>query len=168
MLQYTPNDLLSRKHTGLIYQNVVDSYKNSYGIDLSDVQFSLSKIPRYNTGKRNTKFNRLLYGGCWTDKGKIYLNTRLPATVNHYTGKSLISEDDVSNVIAHELAHEIYRKRAGRDLKKKVARKVKQERFTTDYLNSLSRDHKNYEEEAFCEYLASTLKRRKSNAPTKV
>ena len=159
MLQYTPNDTLSRKHVGLLYKDIVKNYKDNYDIDLGDVQYSLSKVPRYNTGKLNRKFDRLLYGGCWTDKKRIFINPYLPATVNHYTGKNVVSDGDISNVIAHELAHEIYRKRADNKLKRRIANKVRQEKFTTDYLNSLSRDHRNYEEEAFCEYLANRLKR---------
>lgn len=137
-----------------IIKRVIDAYKKKFNADLSYMKFEDSPVAYYNNGKRvGDEFN-LPFGGSWTKKKKIYLNEKMDAPMKAF---NITESKDrfMSRIIAHELAHEIYRNKSDKKLRDTIASNAAIEGFITPYLKTVSPDK--LAEETFAEYVADQL-----------
>lgn len=135
--------------------DIIRRYKDKYNIDLSYMKARHSKYPRFNNGKINKDMPSGAFGGSWSSNNTIYLNPNLKEVIKYYNLED--DEDDLRNsILAHELAHEIYKRKATKELISNTLASIAKEKFTTPYLKTV--DKRKLDEEAFCEYLANKIK----------
>lgn len=128
-------------------------YLDMFGFDLSRFKLVSTRTPRYNNG-HPAHFPVEQFGGCYTTRGVVYINSNLRPVMKYYGVKCSETELKVI-ILAHELAHAVYREYADKKFKDKILAQAKQENFTTEYLAHVKPDK--LEEETFCEYLASLI-----------
>lgn len=152
------------KKSSVDISNIVNAYKNQYGFDLSHMKGKHSNKPRYNNGKVADDIPVDAYGGSWAKNNTIYLNPNMDAVAKYY---GIADATDLQNtIIAHELAHEIYKRQATQEFIKQILEEAKKKKFTTPYLTTVP-EHK-LNEETFCEYLANGLNKKASKLYTYV
>ena len=137
-----------------VFKSVISEYKNRFGFDLSKYRLISTKTPRYNNG-HPADFPREQFGGCWTTKGVIYLNSELGPVMKFYGVKNKSISDLKKGLIAHELGHGVYREIADAEFKKKYLKLAKDMNFTTEYLEHVSSGK--LQEETFCEFMAAII-----------
>ena len=136
-----------------VFRMVISRYKGMFNFDLSNFRLRSTSTPRYNNG-HPAKFPLNQFGGCYTKKGIIYINSDLKPVIKFYGVK--VSEQKLKEtLIAHELAHHVYQELADDQFKKTILEQAKSENFTTEYLDHVSTNKMT--EETFCEYLASKI-----------
>ena len=143
-----------RPETEKLIREVLQSYKDRHGVDMSDVQFIEDPIMRYNNGKPVSEDLDLPGGGSWTKHKKIYLTPDMSKAMQQY-GITGSPAEFTRRIIAHELGHEMYRNHAKVKLKKQIAREILDKKFTTAYLDAV--DAKKKDEEGFAEYVADSV-----------
>ena len=143
-----------RPETEKLIREVLQSYKDKHGVDMSDVQFIEDPIMRYNNGKPVSDKLGLLGGGSWTKKKQIYLTPDMSKVMKQY-GVTDSTADFTKKIIAHELGHEMYSNHATAKLKKQIAREILAKKFSTAYLDEV--DDKKKDEEGFAEYMADSV-----------
>lgn len=140
---------------------IVNEYKKE-GYDLSNMKAKFSDTPVYNNGKKVPAgvIDPNSVGGSWTNKGIVYINPNRKGPMEYY-GKNVTKDPEEFSrlIMAHELAHEIYRNHADDAYKDKIRKAIKDEGFTTDYLKNGVADNK-LDEEGFAEYLAHRVMNR--------
>lgn len=137
-----------------IFNDVVFRYKELFGFDLSHMKMVPSEQPRYEDGSICKEFSPEETGGSWAKNGIVYINPNPDKVIEHW--KLDMSVDDfLTWIIAHELGHEIWKKTASQTMKDEVLRFAKEHKFSTKYLETVSKKKK--DEETFCEFLASLL-----------
>lgn len=140
---------------------IVNEYRKE-GFDLSNMKAKFSDTPVYNNGKKVPAdvMDPNSFGGSWTNKGIVYINPNRKGPMEYYGNNVTKDPEEFSRLImAHELAHEIYRNHADDAYKDKIRKAIKDEGFTTDYLdNGVSQDK--MDEEGFAEYMANMVKNR--------
>lgn len=137
-----------------IIKRVIDAYKKKLAVDLSYMKFEDSPVAYFNNGKKVGDDFNIPFGGSWTKKKKIYLNENMDSPMKAFD----IKEDKdtfTSRIIAHELAHEIYRNKSDKKLRDAIASNAAKEGFITPYLKTVSPDK--LAEETFAEYMADQL-----------
>jgi len=144
------------------WDTVIKSYKK-LGIDLSDIKFELSSVPRDNNGDVAENFDPIKFGGCWTKNKIVYLNPNLKDVIAYYTGATTISGLETFNyylehLIAHELAHEVHENIATESEIKALQDAAIKSDFTTDYLRTIDKtNQEKYKKELYCEWLAESV-----------
>lgn len=152
------------KKSSVDISDIVNAYKNQYGFDLSHMKGKHSKKPRYNNGKVANDIPVDAYGGSWAKNNTIYLNPNMDAVAKYY---GIADAAGLQNtIVAHELAHEIYKRQATQEFIKQILAEAKKKKFTTPYLATVP-EHK-LDEETFCEYLANGLNKQASKLYTYV
>lgn len=152
------------KESSVDLSDIVNEYKNQYGFDLSYMKGKHSKKPRYNNGKVANDIPVDAYGGSWAKNNTIYLNPNMDAVAKYY---GIADATGLQNtIVAHELAHEIYKRQATQEFIKQILEEAKKKKFTTPYLATVP-EHK-LDEETFCEYLANGLNKQASRLYTYV
>lgn len=141
------------KESSVDISDIVNAYRDQYGFDLSHMKGKYSKKPRYNNGKVANDIPVDAYGGSWAKNNTIYLNPNMDAVAKYY---GIADATGLQNtIVAHELAHEIYKRQATQAFIKQILEEAKKKKFTTPYLATVP-EHK-LDEETFCEYLANGL-----------
>lgn len=141
------------------WDKIIAAYKQK-NIDLSKMTFGLSTVPISTDGHPMTDLDPIKFGGCWTNAKKIYFNPEFRRVIGHYTKSSMIDGIEafdwaLENLIAHELAHEVYTNVAAPNEIRQVIDLATQKGFTTDYLESVSKtDMTKYNKELYCEWMA--------------
>ena len=152
------------KESSVDISDIVNAYKDQYGFDLSHMKGKHSKKPRYNNGKIADDIPVDAYGGSWAKNNTIYLNPNMDAVAKYY---GIADATGLQNtIVAHELAHEIYKRQATQEFIKQILAEAKKKKFTTPYLATVP-EHK-LDEETFCEYLANGLNKQASKLYTYV
>jgi hypothetical protein len=137
-----------------IIKRVIDAYKKKFAVDLAHMKFEDSPVAYFNNGKKVGDDFNLPFGGSWTKKKKIYLNENMDAPMKAFN----ITENKdtfISRIIAHELAHEIYRNKSDKKLRDTITSNASKEGFITPYLKTVSPNK--LAEETFAEYMADQL-----------
>lgn len=147
--------LLASRHPD--FDRIVQAYKDRYGVDLSHMRMKWSKHPVYNDGRRSYDFADDETGGSWVDDGTIRINPNMGAVKRRW-GLGGTTAELRRTIMAHELAHEVYRKGKARVLVKKMLANAKKENFSTPYLETVP-DRKK-DEETFAEYMAAQLNKK--------
>lgn len=131
-------------------------YRSEYNFELGYLQIKVSNVPINVHGKPSQEISKEAFGGCYTHKGIIYINSHFHLAVKFYTNKTDLQtyNTELRRVIAHELAHAVYQEIATAKFKADLLREARTENFTSDYLAQVPTFHPKYEEELFCEYLA--------------
>ena len=149
------------------FDALIDAYRKEYGVDLSDVALRFSKHPVYTNGKRSFELADDETGGSWVSDGTIRINPSLKPVMSRF-GVSGSTRDFRRLLMAHELAHEVYRNHGKEEKVKKlietVMKKAKEQKFSTSYLKTVPK-HK-IDEETFAEYIADALSKRAEFVPT--
>lgn len=136
------------------FRSIIAAYKSKFGFDLSGYRLVLTKTPRYTNGKP-AHFPLERFGGCWTKKGIVYLNSNLGPVIKFYKLKNTSVQDLKKTLLAHELAHGIYNDFADAAFKDKYLGIAKRMSFTTPYLEHVKASK--LREETFCEFLAAII-----------
>ena len=135
-------------------------FKRHYKLNVDRVQVGVSDVPISTDGKPSRHVQICEFGGCHTSNHMIYINAHFEVAVRFYN-KGICTRElynkTLNWVMAHELAHEAYMYSASNTLKKEISEAAKKEHFKTSYLNHIGSNHPHYEEEIFCEYIASKL-----------
>jgi hypothetical protein len=142
------------------FDDIVKAYKDRYGVDLSHMMMRWSKHPVYNNGKRSYEFNDDESGGSWVNDSTIRINPNMGPVMKRFGIDGMTQREFRKRLIAHELAHEIWRKQQveRNDLIKAILAKAKKEKFTTPYLPTVP-EHK-LDEETFAEYMSDQLNKK--------
>lgn len=143
---------------------IVNEYKKE-GYDLSHMKAEFSDTPRYTDGREvpAEEMDPDAFGGSWTNTGTVYINPNREGPMTFYGQNGTKDPEEFSRAImAHELAHEIYKNHATDEDKEKVRKAIAAEGFTTDYLANGVAPHK-MDEEGFAEYMARKVMNRMSD-----
>lgn len=151
-------------------QRVVNSvkwnYKNNLNIELTDIDFKLSKEPYYVNGEPSGPMDPPeAYGGCYANvgpaNGTVYLNPDINLAISYYTHSDKIANmriywETVIFVAAHEAAHSLWY-HGSEKYREEIVAQAKKEKFTSDYLDTIrdTVEPSKYREELFCEFLAN-------------
>ncbi len=139
-----------------LFNKILETYKKLFKFDLYYIDIEMSDIPLNTNGEPSKFVTKEQFGGCWTNRQTIYINPHFESAVKYY--EKVCDKETymrvLKTVIAHELAHEIYAVHASLQFKKEIKKKVKDENFTTSYIQALDTTYEKYDEECFCEYLA--------------
>lgn len=153
--------VLTKDSISPVWNDIIKKYKKQYGYDLSYMNFELSSVAKFNNGKNAPDIPTEQWGACHTRLKIIYINPQFRKALKFYTGRKTLSSVDefmqyVSNLIAHELAHEIYEQHATDTFKDTIASNIRKENFDTSYLRKYKKEinTEKYQIEQFCEYLA--------------
>lgn len=142
-----------------LFDKTLEIYKKLYKFDLYYMDIEMSDIPLNTNGKPSKFVTKEQFGGCWTTKQIIYINPHFELPVKYY--EKVCDKETYMRIlkiiIAHELAHEIYANHASIEFKKEIKKKIKDENFTTSYIQALDINYEKYDEERFCEYLAAQI-----------
>ncbi len=136
------------------FKSVINKYKSEFGFDLSKYRLVSTKTPRYTNG-HIAEFPREQFGGCWTTKGIVYLNSDLGPVIKFYKLKDVSANELKKTLIAHELAHGVYREFADNAFKSKYLKLANDMNFTTPYLEHVKESK--LKEETFCEFIAAII-----------
>lgn len=150
---------LAHKDIEPIFDEAVSLYDRLYGIDLSYLDFAISDIPLDTLGRPCRTVTAEEFGGCYLHSGIIVFNRHFEKAVNHYYGycDREIYQHTLERVVAHEMAHAVWRLHSDDDFRQNILNRAETEGFTTEYLDSLDPSYDKYREEMFCEYLAGTI-----------
>lgn len=150
----------SQRQLNRLLKLIADEYAKE-GYDLSHMKAVFSKSPRYNDGKPTPRsvMDPARYGGSWASNNTVYINPDREAVLKSYGLQDTDPEEFSRAIMAHELAHEIYRNQASDAAKKAIREAVAGEGFTTPYLESGIPAHK-LDEESFAEYMSNKVKNR--------
>lgn len=142
------------------FDDIVKSYKDRYGVDLSHMMMRWSKHPVYNNGKRSYEFNDDESGGSWVNDSTIRINPNMGPVMKQFDIDGTTQREFRKRLIVHELAHEIWRKQQAerKDLIKAILANAKKEKFTTPYLPTVPK-HK-LDEETFAEYMSDQMNKK--------
>ena len=93
----------------------------------------VDELPVYNNGERCYEFYPDECAGDWTKLGWIRINPDLKSVMKRY---DVVADETefAKNIIAHELAHEVWNNIATDDFKHEVLDAAKKSNFTTKYL----------------------------------
>lgn len=142
------------------FKQVLKEYKNIFDISVANLKMEMSEMP-IDTYGRPANFPKNQFGACWTLKGIVYVNPYFKEPCAFFSGKNELSLEEFYNslhqVLAHEVAHEIWNNIAKDTFKESILNKAKNENFTTDYLDHYDKSKPKYHEEIFCEYLSTKL-----------
>ena len=142
------------------FKQVLKEYKNIFDISVANLKMEMSEMP-IDTYGRPANFPKNQFGACWTLKGIVYVNPYFREPCAFFSGKNELSLEEFYNslhqVLAHEVAHEIWNNIAKDTFKESILNKAKNENFTTDYLDHYDKSKPKYREEIFCEYLSTKL-----------
>ena len=167
--EFHPKPLTVKLLTPL-FTKTLETYKKLYKFDLSYMSIKISDIPLNTNGEPSKSTTKAQFGGCWTTKQIIYINPHFELPVKYY--EKVCDKETymrvLKTVIAHELAHEIYTHHASMEFKKEIQKKIRDEHFTTSYIQALDNTYKKYDEECFCEYLAAQIYQYVKNTDVKV
>ena len=159
--------VLTKEWCTSVLKDTISKYNIKYKLAIAGVRIELSGQPRYTNGKicNNPEIMKA-YGGCWTSKKIIYIN---PYAINAYCYISKVNIRDVKIgefhsfikfLIAHELAHGVWQYYSDKKFKDKIGQSAKDENFGTNYLEWVKQNNPDrLEEETFCEYMASSIKK---------
>lgn len=150
----------SQRQLNRLLKLIADEYAKE-GYDLSHMKAVFSKAPRYNNGKPTPRsvMDPARYGGSWASNNTVYINPDRESVLKAYGLQDADPEEFSRAIMAHELAHEIYRNQASEAAKKAIREAVEGEGFTTPYLESGIPAHK-LDEESFAEYMSNKVKNR--------
>ena len=137
------------------FKTIKDYIKKLFGYDISYMKLVISNQPVYNNGTPNTEMNPLQYGGCWIKNKTIQVADyqHLKKVMKYYGVKNISLLNFSRHLIAHELAHEIYKNILSDSEKNNFKEKLKD--FRTVYTDIIRSDK--LDEEKFCEYIAITI-----------
>lgn len=134
-----------------IIKDVIRQY-NKQGYNLSDTNFNLDYIPRYNNDKPAYDF-KLPSGGSYVSKtGDIILHPDIEHVMSAYGITDKSAESFAKQLIAHELAHKIDHKHLTEKERQDILDEALNNEFTTSYLKLVSDKNKN--KEILAEYLS--------------
>lgn len=133
------------------FMAVKKGYLELFNFDLSRFRLISTRTPRYMNGY-HANFPLNEFGGCYTTRGVVYINSNLKPVMKFYGVKCTEAELKVA-ILAHELAHAVYREYADKKFRDRILAKARSENFTTEYLKHVKPDK--LAEETFCEYMAS-------------
>lgn len=137
-----------------IIKDVIRQY-NKQGYNLSDTNFNLDYIPRYNNDKPAYDF-KLPAGGSYISKtGDVILHPNIKHVMSTYGIKNKSTESFAKQLIAHELAHKIDHNYLTNSNRQAILNEALNNKFTTSYLNLVSDKNKN--KEILAEYLSRKL-----------
>lgn len=137
-----------------IIKDVIEQY-NKQGYNLSDTDFNLDYIPRYNNNKPAYNFN-LPSGGSYISKtGDVILHPNINHVMNSYGIKDKDPESFARQLIAHELAHKVDDKYLTNSKRQSILNEALNNKFNTPYLEMVSGKNKN--KELLAEYLSRKL-----------
>lgn len=137
-----------------IIKDVISQY-NKQGYNLSDTNFNLDYIPRYNNDKPAYDF-KLPSGGSYISKtGDVILHPNIKHVMSAYGIKDKPIESFAKQLIAHELAHKIDHKYLTNSNRQDILNEALNNKFTTSYLKLVSDKNKN--KEILAEYLSRKL-----------
>ena len=137
-----------------IIKDVIRQY-NKQGYNLSDTNFNLDYIPRYNNDKPAYDF-KLPSGGSYVSKtGDIILHPNIEHVMSAYGIKDKSAESFAKQLIAHELAHKIDHNYLTNSDRQAILNEALNNKFTTSYLKLVSDKNKN--KEILAEYLSRKL-----------
>lgn len=136
-----------------MFRSIIAKYKLLFKYDLSRFKLIATNTPRYNNGyPASMPLNQ--FGGCYTTQKVVYINSDLKPVMKYYGVKC--TEDELkATLIAHELAHAIFREYADDKFRTSILEHAREENFKTEYLEHV-RPNK-LAEETFCEYLANIV-----------
>jgi RimJ/RimL family protein N-acetyltransferase len=140
------------------FDKVVKAYRDRYGIDLSHMRMRWSKHPVYTNGSRSHDFEDDETGGSWRNDSSIAINPDMKSVMERFGITDQTQAEFRRRIIAHELAHEVYRKKKAKELIRIMLEKAKEENFTTPYLQTVP-DRK-MDEETFAEYMSDQLNKK--------
>jgi len=149
------------------FDALVKAYKDRYGVDLSHMSMRWSKHPVYNNGKRSYEFDDDETGGSWVGDSTVRINPNMGPVMKRFGIEGMTQREFRRRLIAHELAHEIWRKQHDekKELIKKILLQAKAENFTTPYLPTVAK-HK-LDEETFAEYMSDQLNKKAQTVPAR-
>ena len=142
------------------FDDIVKAYKDRYGVDLSHMAMRWSKHPVYNNGERSYEFDDDETGGSWVNDSTIRINPNIGPVMKRFGVEGVTQREFRKRLIAHELAHEIWKKQREerKDLIKSILAKAKEEKFTTPYLPTVPKQK--LDEETFAEYMSDQLNKK--------
>lgn len=145
----------STDYWGKFLNTVLRAYQNRYGLDLYHMKAVVDERPVYNNGERCYEFYSDECAGDWTKLGWIRINPDLKSVMKRY---DVVADETefAKNIIAHELAHEVWNNIATDDFKHEMLDAAKKSNFTTKYLQTIENPSK-LPEETFCEWLAKEV-----------
>ena len=148
----------SKDNLNALIDEVIKSYLDKFGIDLSYMKFKVSTQPVYTNGEPCYEYDEDECAGDWTSLGWIRLNPDMKSVIKRY-GLDWHSDRDIEDftkrIIAHELAHEVWHNVADNSFKDYVLDKARRSSFTTAYLKTV-RPSK-LDEETFCEWMSDKI-----------
>ena len=141
-----------------LFDEVVNSYKNKFNIDLSYMDFKVDTQPVYNNGEPCFEYQPDECAGDQTKLKYIRLNPDMKSVIDRYEIE-WHQASDINNfaktIIAHELAHEVWNNIADDSFKRQMLQQAKRHKFSTPYLKTVRLNK--LDEETFCEWLANLL-----------
>ncbi len=140
------------------FDKVVKAYRDRYGIDLSHMRMRWSKHPVYTNGSRSHDFEDDETGGSWRNDSSIAINPDMKSVMERFGITGQTQAEFRRRIIAHELAHEVWRKKKAKELIRVMLEKAKEDNFTTPYLQTVP-DRK-MDEETFAEYMSDQLNKK--------
>lgn len=135
-----------------IIKDVIERY-NKQGYNLSDTNFNLDYIPRYNNNKPAYSFNLPAGGSYISETGDVILHPNINHVMNAYGIKDKDPESFARQLIAHELAHKIDDKYLTNNKRQSILDEALTNKFNTPYLEMVSDKNK----ELLAEYISSKL-----------
>ena len=139
-----------------IIKDILKRYKKKYNKDLYYMDIIESNYPTLNDGETKANIPLNQWGGNWTKNKIIYINKNLKPVKDYYKFKGNIN-DLKKQLIAHELAHEIESINTNKNFKQEIIDKALKSNFSTEYLDTINKNNKQYLTELFCEYLAKDV-----------
>lgn len=146
-------------HLYSIFLNVLNKIKELYNHDLFYIGLKISNIPENKHGDIDQNHIEK-FAGCFVpDNNYIVINPEPEQALKFYNVEIKKKRDldkFFYHIIAHELFHAVYQNFYSDEIKHAIE-KIKEENFETSYLKKYKAIHKEYDEELFCEYMASRL-----------
>lgn len=163
----TSKDEFTKKDITSIFNKIISLYKK-IGFDLSDMKIKFTKHLRGGDGKilkddEIPDISDLV--GYWTNNSTIFIvEPEIDKILKKQKSIKMSSfkkdfEDYIFKIIAHELAHEIFMKRANNEYKLMVINTGKSKKFLSDYIQNIWNKVPlfMFEQEYFCEFLSYSL-----------
>jgi len=150
------------KSTELIqeFEKIISKIKKQYGWNLSYMKIQITNVCMFNDNTVDYKRNPKECAGSWTKEKLIHIGDKnhLQSVMKYYglnTSSNNLNKF-IKSIIAHELMHEVYRNILSDKEKAFYKKHISSLNFTTEYLDTVTNPD-SYDEESFCEYIATEL-----------
>lgn len=147
---------MKKPDTFKLFELIKAEFKSQFKWDVNYMQIAILNKCVNNDGVVLEKENHNSCAGSWTKNKIIYIgdDEHLERVKKYYQAEV---EKFKELIMAHELAHEVYKNIATYKEKAIFEQLIRQTKFTTPYLESLGKSYAKLAEEQFCEYVAAQI-----------